>query len=83
MEKFKGQQRLTVMILTFLGFAIAAFALSKWLPLSCLLIFLTGVAVMASASLMLVAGSADCHRRHARASHERVQPGLSCRYSSG
>jgi predicted MFS family arabinose efflux permease len=53
MEKFKGQQRLTVLILTFLGFAIAAFALSKWLPLSCLLIFLTGVAIMASASLML------------------------------
>ena len=53
MEKFKGQQRLTVLILTFLGFAIAAFALSTWLPLSCLLIFFTGVAVMASASLML------------------------------
>jgi predicted MFS family arabinose efflux permease len=53
MEKFKGKQRLTVLILVFLGFAIAAFALSKWLPLSCLLIFLTGVAVMASASLML------------------------------
>jgi predicted MFS family arabinose efflux permease len=53
MEKFKGQQRLTVLILTFLGFTIAAFALSKWLPLSCLLIFLTGVAIMASASLML------------------------------
>ena len=53
MEKFKGQQRLTVLILTFLGFAIAAFALSHWLPLSCLLIFLTGVAIMASASLMV------------------------------
>jgi predicted MFS family arabinose efflux permease len=53
MEKFKGQQRLTVLILIFLGFAITAFALSKWLPLSCLLIFLTGVAIMASASLML------------------------------
>ena len=53
MEKFKGQQRLTVLILVFLGFTIAGFALSKWLPLSCLLIFLTGVAIMASASLML------------------------------
>jgi predicted MFS family arabinose efflux permease len=53
MEKFKGQQRLTVLILVFLGFAIAAFALSKWLPLSYLLIFLIGVAIMASASLML------------------------------
>jgi predicted MFS family arabinose efflux permease len=53
MEKFKGQQRLTVLILVFLGFAIAGFALSHWLPLSCLLIFLQGVALMASASLML------------------------------
>jgi predicted MFS family arabinose efflux permease len=53
MEKFKGHQRLTVLILAFLGFTIAAFALSKWLPLSCLLIFLTGVAIMASASLMV------------------------------
>ena len=53
MEKFKGRTRLTVLILTFLGFVIAAFALSKWLPLSCLLIFLQGMAIMASASLML------------------------------
>ena len=53
MEKLKGQTRLTVMILAFLGFVIAGFALSKWLPLSCLLIFLQGVAIMASASLML------------------------------
>ena len=40
MEKFKGQTRLTVLILAFLGFVIAGFALSTWLPLSCLLIFL-------------------------------------------
>ena len=53
MEKFKGQTRLTVLILAFLGFVIAGFALSTWLPLSCLLIFLQGVAVMASASLMV------------------------------
>src|ERR1700677_3896351 len=53
MEKLKGQTRLTVLILAFLGFVIAGFALSKWLPLSCLLIFLQGVAIMASASLML------------------------------
>jgi predicted MFS family arabinose efflux permease len=53
MERWKGQQRLTVLILAFLGFITAAFSLSKWLPLSCLLIFLAGVAVMASASLML------------------------------
>ena len=42
-----------MLILAFLGFVIAGFALSKWLPLSCLLIFLQGVAIMASASLML------------------------------
>ena len=53
MEKWKGQQRLTVLILAFLGFITAAFSFSKWLPLSCLLIFLAGVAIMASASLML------------------------------
>jgi predicted MFS family arabinose efflux permease len=53
MEKFKGQQRMTVLILAFMGLFIAAFALSKWLPLSCLLIFLTGMAIMTSASLML------------------------------
>jgi predicted MFS family arabinose efflux permease len=53
MEKFKGQQRLTVLILAFLGLATACFAVSKQLPLSCLLIFLTGVAIMASAALML------------------------------
>jgi predicted MFS family arabinose efflux permease len=53
MEKWKGQQRLTVLILIFLGLVTAAFSLSKWLPVSCLLIFLAGVAIMASASLML------------------------------
>jgi predicted MFS family arabinose efflux permease len=53
MERLKGRTRLTVLILAFLGLVIAGFALSKWLPLSCLLIFLQGVAIMASASLML------------------------------
>ena len=53
MERLKGRTPLTVLILAFLGFVIAGFALSKWLPLSCLLIFLQGVAIMASASLML------------------------------
>lgn len=36
-----------------LGASIAGFAASKWLLLSCFLIFLCGVALMASASLML------------------------------
>jgi MFS family permease len=53
MEKLKGQGRLAVLTLFALGLATAAFAFSKWLPLSCLLIFLAGTAVMASASLML------------------------------
>jgi predicted MFS family arabinose efflux permease len=53
MEKFKGRTRLTIMILTFMGFVIVGFALSRWLPLSCLLIFLQGLAVMTSAALML------------------------------
>ena len=53
MEKFKGQARLAVLALFALGLATAGFAVSKWLPVSCALIFLAGAAVMASASLML------------------------------
>jgi predicted MFS family arabinose efflux permease len=51
--KTKGQGRLTLLILVGLGVVMSAFAFSKWLPLSCLLLFLSGVAIMASASLML------------------------------
>jgi predicted MFS family arabinose efflux permease len=36
-----------------LGAATAGFALSRWLPLSSVLIFVAGAAIMASASLML------------------------------
>jgi predicted MFS family arabinose efflux permease len=53
MEKLKGQGRLAVIALFALGLATAGFAVSKWLPVSCILIFLAGTAVMASASLML------------------------------
>jgi predicted MFS family arabinose efflux permease len=53
MEKLKGQGRLAVLALVALGAATAGFAISKWLALSCALIFLAGAAVMASASLML------------------------------
>ena len=53
MEKLKGQARLAVLSLFVLGLATAGFAVSKWLPISCALIFLAGTAVMASASLML------------------------------
>jgi predicted MFS family arabinose efflux permease len=53
MEKLKGQARLAVLALVALGLTTAGFAVSKWLPISCVLIFLAGSAVMASASLML------------------------------
>ena len=53
MERLKGQGRLAVLALFGLGLATAGFAVSKWLPVSCVLIFVAGAAVMASASLML------------------------------
>jgi predicted MFS family arabinose efflux permease len=52
-EKMKGQGRLTLLILVLLGLIISGFAVSKWLPLSCVLMFLAGAAIMASASFML------------------------------
>jgi MFS family permease len=53
MERLKGQARLALLGMLALGLATAGFAVSKWLPVSCALIFLTGMAVMASASLLL------------------------------
>jgi predicted MFS family arabinose efflux permease len=53
MEKTKGQRHLTLLILIGLGIVTAVFAQSKWLPLSCVLLFLGGGAIIASASLML------------------------------
>jgi predicted MFS family arabinose efflux permease len=53
MEKLTGKDRLTGFILISLGLMIVGFAFSKWLPLSCVLLFLAGLAIMASASLML------------------------------
>jgi predicted MFS family arabinose efflux permease len=52
-EKMKGQGRLTLFVLVALGFITAGFALSRWLPLSCLLMFLAGTALMASAASMV------------------------------
>lgn len=52
-EKLKEQGFVVLCTLIGLGATIAGFALSRWLPLSCLLIFMSGVAIMASASLML------------------------------
>lgn len=53
MEKLKGQGRLALLALLVLGLGIGVFAFSRWLPLSCVLIFICGASVMASASLML------------------------------
>ena len=44
---------MALLALLALGAATAAFALSRWLPLSCVLIFVAGAAIMASASLMV------------------------------
>jgi predicted MFS family arabinose efflux permease len=53
LQRAKGLGRLTLMILALLGCFTFAFALSKWLPLSCAFMFLAGAAIMAAASLML------------------------------
>jgi predicted MFS family arabinose efflux permease len=52
-EKLKGQGRLTLLILVLLGLLTTGFAMSRWLPASCTLMFFAGAAVMASASFML------------------------------
>ncbi len=53
MERLKGQGHVALLALLALGAATAAFAFSRWLPLSCVLIFVAGAAIMASASLMV------------------------------
>lgn len=53
MERLKGQGHVALLSLLVLGMAITGFALSHWLPLSCVLIFFGGAAIMGSASLML------------------------------
>jgi predicted MFS family arabinose efflux permease len=52
-EKLKEQGYLVPWTLIGVGATIAGFALSKWLLISCLLIFVSGTALMASASLMV------------------------------
>ncbi len=44
---------LAVLALFARGLTTAGFAVPKWLPISCILIFLAGTAVMASASVLL------------------------------
>jgi MFS family permease len=51
--KVQHQGRTSLMVMTVLGAVIAGFALSRWLPLSCVLIFGVGVTAMSSASLVL------------------------------
>lgn len=51
--KLKHQGRIALLIMTGLGLFIASFALSRWLPLSSVLIFASGAATMSSASLLL------------------------------
>jgi predicted MFS family arabinose efflux permease len=53
MERLKGLGHVVLLSLVALGAATAGFALSRWLPLSCILIFFAGAAIMGSASLML------------------------------
>jgi predicted MFS family arabinose efflux permease len=53
MERLKGQGHVALLALLALGAATVGFALSHWLPVSCVLIFVAGAAIMASASLML------------------------------
>jgi predicted MFS family arabinose efflux permease len=52
-EKMKEKGRLTLVILISLGIVITGFALSRSLPFSCVLMFLSGLALMASTSFML------------------------------
>jgi predicted MFS family arabinose efflux permease len=51
--RLKGQGHVVVMTLLALGGITIGFAFSKWLPLSCVLIFFAGITIMASASLMI------------------------------
>lgn len=51
--KVKHQGRIALLLMTGLGVVIASFALSRWLPLSCALIFISGMTTMGSASLLL------------------------------
>jgi predicted MFS family arabinose efflux permease len=53
MGNLKRQGRSALLIVMVQGVLIACFALSHWLPLSCVLLFAGGAALMSSASLLL------------------------------
>jgi predicted MFS family arabinose efflux permease len=50
--KIKGQGRTSLGVLVALGCIIVAFSMSRWLPISCLLIFFSGAAMMISMSMV-------------------------------
>lgn len=52
-ERLKGHGYVALLTLMGLGVAISSFALSRWLPFSCVLIFISGAFIVASASPML------------------------------
>lgn len=51
--KVKHQGRIALLIITALGGMITTFAISRWLPLSCIMLFTAGMATMGSASMLL------------------------------
>ena len=79
----KQQGRAVLLIMTGLGVLISSFALSRWLPLSCVLIFASGMATMGSASLMLTTVQLIGGRRDAGARDERLQCRVSGRHADG
>jgi len=52
-EKLKEQGHVVLLTLIGLGTSTCAFALNKWLPLACLLIFTSGATIMASLATLL------------------------------
>ncbi len=52
MGKLQRQGRAMLIILGLLGLLIVAFSLTKWLPLACVLLFISGGALLASFSLV-------------------------------
>jgi predicted MFS family arabinose efflux permease len=58
--KVQKQGRATLLVLALLGALIIAFALCKWLPLSCMLLFCCGATLMASFSLVATLVQAIC-----------------------
>jgi MFS family permease len=58
--KIQRQGRATLLVLALLGTLIIGFSLSKWFPLSCILLFCCGATLMASFSLVATLVQAIC-----------------------